>query len=67
MDVSKMSLTELKALAYDMIAQKEQLQGQLNQVNQMIGNKMREEENVRTDNTELVDRNKEPEEGKSNT
>ena len=57
MDVSKMSLTELKALAYDMIAQKEQLQGQLNQVNQMIGNKMREVENVRTDNTESPDGN----------
>ena len=57
MDVNKMSLTELKALAYDMIAQKEQLQGQLNQVNQMIGNKMREVENVRTDNTESPDGN----------
>ena len=39
MDLNTMSVTELKALAYDLIASAEELQNQLNKVNEVIRRK----------------------------
>lgn len=39
MDISKMTVVELKALAYDILAQTQNLQAQLQTVNQVIAEK----------------------------
>lgn len=39
MDLTAMSITELKALAYDLLAQGQQIQNNLNTVNQEIANR----------------------------
>lgn len=43
-DLTTMSLVELKALAYDTIAEKERLQNQLATINQAIAEKYQQEQ-----------------------
>jgi len=45
MDVSKMTVVELKAVAYDTAVQIEQLNSQLRQLNQLIAQKIQESQN----------------------
>jgi hypothetical protein len=42
MDITKLSLTELKALAYDLLVKAQTAQGDLNLVNQEIAKKKEE-------------------------
>lgn len=42
MNLNEMSLTALKALAYDQLVQLEQVQGNLKVINQQIANKLKE-------------------------
>ena len=42
MKIEKMSMTELKAYAYDLIAQREMISVELQKVNKMIASKMQE-------------------------
>lgn len=46
MDISKMSVQELKALAYDMMGQIQSLQNQVGALNQLIAEKSKEEKSV---------------------
>ena len=52
MDITKMTATELKSLAYDFLVQIEQLQNNLKAVNQMIQEKSKPEANIEPTETE---------------
>lgn len=47
MNIEQMTLTELKSLGYDLIAQGEQIKHNLNLVNQMIAKKSQEQQEVK--------------------
>lgn len=46
-DITKMSVTELKALAYDLLAQQQQLQNSLGAINEQISKKLDKPEVVK--------------------